>query len=94
MAYRLPPLNPPVPPPKPSIPSIQPIQLINASHNFESEVIKALGVLFETETDYNVIVYIGEKQNFKEFHAHSGFLRCRSDYFNKILSAKSSTILP
>ena len=62
---------------------------MNVSHTFESEVIKALGVLLKTETDYNVIVYIGEKPNFKEFHAHSGFLRCRSDYFNKILSAKN-----
>jgi hypothetical protein len=61
---------------------------MSMSHNFESEVIKALGELLKTKTNYDVIIYIGEKSNFKEFHAHSGFLCCRSDYFNKMLSTK------
>jgi predicted ATPase len=56
------------------------------SYNFESDVPKALGQLLKTETDYNVIIYIGEEPNFKEFHAHSIILRCRSEYFNKIFS--------
>ncbi|RGB35299.1 hypothetical protein C1646_814818 [Rhizophagus diaphanus] len=56
------------------------------SYNFESEVPEALGQLLEAETDYNVIIYIGEESNFKEFHAHSIILRCRSEYFNKIFS--------
>ncbi|RIA97531.1 hypothetical protein C1645_801737 [Glomus cerebriforme] len=59
------------------------------SYNFESEVSEALGQLLETETDYNVIVHIGEEPNFKEFHAHSNILRCRSEYFNKIFSAEN-----
>ena len=58
------------------------------SYKFESEVTKALGELLETEKNYDVIIYIGEKSDFKEFHAHSIFLSCRSDYFSKILSVK------
>ena len=61
---------------------------LNMSHNFESEVIKALEELLKTESKYDVIIHIGEKPDSKEFHAHSIFLSCRSDYFNKILSAK------
>ncbi|GBC02008.1 hypothetical protein RclHR1_04410001 [Rhizophagus clarus] len=56
------------------------------SYNFESEVPEALGQLLKTETDYNVIIYVGEEPNSKEFHAHSIILRCRSEYFNKILT--------
>ena len=69
-------LVPPVPPKTP------------AQSSFKSEVIKALDELLKTEINYDVIIYIGENPDFKEFHAHSGFLCCRSDYFNKILSAK------
>ena len=58
------------------------------SYNHESEVSEALGQLLKIEIDYNVIINIGEEPNFKEFHAHSNILRCRSEYFNKILSAK------
>ncbi len=56
------------------------------SYNFESEVPESLGQLLKTEDDYNVVIHIGEEPNFKEFHAHSNILRCRSKYFNKILS--------
>ncbi|CAB4397411.1 unnamed protein product [Rhizophagus irregularis] len=59
------------------------------SYNFESEVPEALGQLLKTEEDYNVIIHIGEEPNFKEFHAHSNILRCRSEYFNKILSSEN-----
>ncbi|GBC02966.1 hypothetical protein RclHR1_04900009 [Rhizophagus clarus] len=59
------------------------------SYNFESDAIKAFEQLLKTEIEYNVIIYIGVKPNFKEFHAHSNILRCRSEYFNKILSAKN-----
>ena len=55
------------------------------SYKFESEVTKALGELLEAETNYDVIIYIGEKTDFKEFHAHSIFLSCRSIHFNEIL---------
>ena len=58
------------------------------SYKFESEVTNALGELLETETNYDVIIHIGEKPDFKEFHAHSIFLCCRSHYLNEILSAK------
>ncbi|EXX65056.1 uncharacterized protein OCT59_027039 [Rhizophagus irregularis] len=56
------------------------------SRNFESEISKAFEQLLKNETDYNVIIYIGEEPNIKEFHAHHIILRCRSEYFNKILS--------
>ncbi|EXX75928.1 uncharacterized protein OCT59_004922 [Rhizophagus irregularis] len=58
-------------------------------YNYESELSKALGQLLKIETDYNVIIHIGEGPNFKEFHAHSNILRCRSEYFDKILSAEN-----
>ena len=59
------------------------------SYNLESEVSEAFGRLLKTETEYNVIIHVGEGPNFKEFHAHSIVLRCRSEYFNKILSAEN-----
>ena len=62
--------------------------LLNMSYKFESEVTKALGELLETGANYDVIIHIGEKPNFKEFHAHSIFLSCRSIHFNEILAAK------
>ena len=58
------------------------------SYKFEFEVTKAFGELLETEKNYDVIIHIGEKPDFKEFHAHSIFLSCRSIHFNKILSDK------
>ncbi|GBB93084.1 hypothetical protein RclHR1_21010002 [Rhizophagus clarus] len=60
------------------------------SYNIEAEIIKiikALEGILKNETDYNVIIYIGEEPNFKEFHSHSVILRSRSDYFDEILSA-------
>ncbi len=59
------------------------------SYKFESEVTQALGQLLKTETDYNVIIHIGEKPNFKEFHVHFNILYCRSEYFKKILSERN-----
>ncbi|CAB4377916.1 unnamed protein product [Rhizophagus irregularis] len=59
------------------------------SYKFESDAIKAFEQLLLTEIDYNVIINIGEKSNFREFHAHSNILRCRSHHFNKILSVKN-----
>ena len=58
------------------------------AYKFESEVTKALGELLDTGKNYDVIIYIGEKTDFKEFHAHSIFLSCRSIHFSEILSAK------
>ena len=58
------------------------------SYKFESEVTKALGELLEAGTNYDVIIYVGEGSDFKEFHAHSNILCSNSDYFKKILSAE------
>ncbi|GBC06618.1 hypothetical protein RclHR1_06980002 [Rhizophagus clarus] len=58
------------------------------SFKFESEVLKALEELLKTEANYDVIIHVGKKPDIKEFHAHSVFLCCRSDYFNSILSTK------
>jgi hypothetical protein len=60
------------------------------SYNFKSEISEALGQLLKSKTDYNVIIYVGEKPfNFKEFHVHSIILCCRSEYFNKIFSTNN-----
>ena len=59
------------------------------AYNFETNLSEALGQLLKIEMDYNVIIHIGEKPNFKEFHAHSIILRCRSEYFDKIFSAEN-----
>jgi len=59
------------------------------SYNFESEVTKALEELLQTETNYDVIVHVGKKPDYKEFCAHSILLCCRSDRFNEILSNKN-----
>ncbi|PKK68166.1 hypothetical protein RhiirC2_851651 [Rhizophagus irregularis] len=59
------------------------------SYNFEYEILEAIRNLLKTETDYNVIIQVGEKPNFKEFHAHSIILRCRSKYFDIIFSDKN-----
>ncbi|RIA96080.1 hypothetical protein C1645_872336 [Glomus cerebriforme] len=53
----------------------------------ESEVSEDFGKLLKKETDYNVTIRIGEEPDFKEFHAHSIVLRCRSEYFDNIFSA-------
>ena len=58
------------------------------SYKFESEVTNALGELLKSEANYDVIVHIGKQPDFREFHAHSILLCCRSHYFNKMLSAK------
>src|SRR6266487_1838302 len=53
-------------------------------------VVKAFGKLLkikETKSNFDdVIIYVGEEPNFKEFHAYSKILCSKSDYFNKILS--------
>ena len=44
----------------------------------------------ETKVIYvdDVIIYVGEEPNIKEFHAHSNILRARSPYFKNLLSTK------
>jgi hypothetical protein len=58
-------------------------------YDYESGLSEALGQLLKIETDYNVIIHIGKEPNYKEFHAHSNILRCRSEYFDKILSTEN-----
>ncbi|CAI2167183.1 19852_t:CDS:2 [Funneliformis geosporum] len=58
------------------------------SYNFESELSTAFEKLLQTEKDYNVIIYVGNEPNFKEVHAHSNVLYCRSEYFNELLSTE------
>ncbi|CAB4377885.1 unnamed protein product [Rhizophagus irregularis] len=58
------------------------------SYKLESDVIKALGELLENKFNCDVIIHVGEKPNFKEYHAHSNILSCRSKYFNEILSTE------
>ncbi|CAB4376560.1 unnamed protein product [Rhizophagus irregularis] len=59
------------------------------TYHFETEITKALEQLLKTETDYNVIIYAGKKHDSKEYHAHSNILRCRSKYFDNIISDKN-----
>ena len=42
--------------------------------------------LFETELEYDVIIYAGEESNVKEIHAHSNILSIRSKYFRAAFS--------
>lgn len=58
------------------------------SYNFEFELSKAFEKLLQTEKDYNVIIYVGNEPNFKEVHAHSNVLCCRSEYFNELFSTE------
>ena len=37
--------------------------------------------LLTTEKGYDDIIYVGENENIKEFHAHSNILCTRSQYF-------------
>jgi hypothetical protein len=56
------------------------------SYKFGSEIINSLRKLLQTGANYDVIICVGMKPDYEEFCAHSVFLCCRSDYFNKILS--------
>ena len=66
------------------------------SYKFESEVTKALGELLETGKNYDVVIYIGEKPDFKEFHAHSsyvvGHITSMKYFLLKILNKKMEII--
>ncbi|CAB4384784.1 unnamed protein product [Rhizophagus irregularis] len=54
----------------------------------ESEISESFGNLLENKTESNVIIHVGEGHDFKEFHAHSIILRCRSEYFEYKFSNK------
>ncbi|RIA90648.1 hypothetical protein C1645_823100 [Glomus cerebriforme] len=55
--------------------------------DFFSCLSKNLLNLLEEADDYNVSIQVGEKQNIKEFRAHSNILRARSPYFKIALSS-------
>jgi len=59
------------------------------SHKF---VTKAVRKLLKTKVDNDVIIYVGEEPDFKEFHANSKVLRSKSNHFKKILSDKDKDI--
>ena len=56
------------------------------SSKFWAELSSDYEKLFEEEIGYDVIVYTGEEQNVKEFHAHSSILCIRSQYFRAAFS--------
>ncbi|POG76233.1 hypothetical protein GLOIN_2v1474782 [Rhizophagus irregularis DAOM 181602=DAOM 197198] len=57
---------------------------------YSQEINNDLEKLFEAEEEYNVIIYSGENNNIKEFHAHSILLRIRSQYFRSAFSKERS----
>ncbi|EXX67506.1 hypothetical protein GLOIN_2v1838247 [Rhizophagus irregularis DAOM 181602=DAOM 197198] len=57
---------------------------------YSQEVIDDYEKLFESEEEYDVIIYSGENENIKEFHAHSLVLRTRSKYFRTAFSKEWS----
>ncbi|GBC17477.2 BTB/POZ domain-containing protein [Rhizophagus irregularis DAOM 181602=DAOM 197198] len=58
------------------------------SHEYYQEVVNDLEKLFITEIGYDVIIYVGENENIKEFHAHSPILCTRLQYFCAAFSNK------
>src|SRR5207247_6520497 len=51
------------------------------SANFYEEIIDNYKKLYETKEEYDTKIYVGEKTNIKEFHAHSFILKIQSKYF-------------
>src|SRR5438445_4633134 len=56
------------------------------SSKFLAELSSDYEKLFETELEYDVIIYAGEEPNVKEIHAHSNILSIRSQYFETAFS--------
>jgi len=56
------------------------------SSKFLAELSSDYEKLFETELEYDVIIYAGEEPNVKEIHAHSNILCIRSQYFRTAFS--------
>ncbi|RIA96552.1 hypothetical protein C1645_815227 [Glomus cerebriforme] len=53
------------------------------STKFYEEIINNYKKLYETKEDYDMKIYVGEKPNIKEFHAHSFVLKTQSESFKK-----------
>ncbi|GBC01815.1 hypothetical protein RclHR1_04340012 [Rhizophagus clarus] len=56
------------------------------SSKFLAELSRDYEKIFESEIGYDVIIYVGEDQNIKEFHVHSNILCARSQYFHSAFS--------
>ena len=56
------------------------------SSKFLAELSSDYEKLFETELEYDVIIYAGEEPNVKEIHAHSNILCIRTQYFRTTFS--------
>ncbi|RGB41561.1 hypothetical protein C1646_751986 [Rhizophagus diaphanus] len=52
---------------------------------FHSDFFKDISSLLNAD-NYNVIIKVGEKENIKEFYAHSNILRAHSQHFKYIIS--------
>ena len=57
------------------------INFLIMSYEYYQEVCNDLEKLLTTEIGFDGIIYAGENENMKEFHAHSGILSTRSQYF-------------
>jgi len=58
----------------------------NMSFECSQELIDDYEKLLEIDNGYDVIIYAGEDENVKEFHAHSLILCVRSQYFRAAFS--------
>ncbi|RIA81585.1 hypothetical protein C1645_881527 [Glomus cerebriforme] len=58
------------------------------SSNFWAELSNDYEKLFKKEIEYDVIIYAGEEEDFKEIHAHSSILCARSQYFYTAFSSE------
>ncbi|PKC04974.1 POZ domain-containing protein [Rhizophagus irregularis] len=43
---------------------------------------------YSTDTNYDVILHVGEEQDYKKFYAHSATLKVKSKYFESALSSR------
>lgn len=43
---------------------------------------------YSTNTNYDVILHVGEEQDYKKFYAHSATLKVKSKYFESALSSR------
>ena len=58
------------------------------STNFYEEIIDNYKKLYETKEGYDTKIYVGEKQNIKEFNVHSFILKTQSKFFKIAFTAE------
>jgi len=71
----------------PQTPSTTPPPLIMCT-DFLPNLSKDLSLLLSDDSDYNMIINVGEQPNIKQFKVHSIILRVRSPYFRVALSSE------